>query len=55
MINLQQVQTRHSGESRNPELLKIAGFRVKHGMTKEGKIDFHKAVNDGRAIVDPKK
>jgi len=31
---------RHTGESRYPELFEYTGFRVKHGMTKQGKIDF---------------
>ncbi len=32
--------SRHTGESRYPELSRKTGFRVKHGMTKKGKIDF---------------
>jgi hypothetical protein len=31
---------RHTGEGRYPELFEYAGFRVTHGMTKQGKIDF---------------
>jgi hypothetical protein len=30
----------HPGESLNPELPELTGFRVKRGMTKDGKIDF---------------
>ena len=32
--------SRHTGESRYPELLGNTGFRVKHGMTKQREIDF---------------
>ena len=32
--------SRHTGESRYPELSGNTGFRVKHGMTKQGEIDF---------------
>jgi len=31
---------RHTGESWYPEILENTGFRVEHGMTEQGKIDF---------------
>ncbi len=34
------VKRRHPGESRGPVLSEKTGFRVKHGMTNKGKIDF---------------
>jgi hypothetical protein len=33
------LASRHTGESRYPEPAESTGFRVKHGMTKQGKID----------------
>jgi len=39
-VLVKSTSNRHTGESRYPELVDITGFRVKHGMTKQGKIDF---------------
>ena len=48
--------SRHTGESRYPELSRKTGFRVKHGMTKKGKIDFLRSRQDWsvrREAADP--
>jgi len=37
---VKSLLSRHPGESRGPEHLENTGFRVKPGMTKQGKIDF---------------